>query len=189
MTVGIYAIVNKKTGDRYVGQSLNIEKRWVQHKNDLRSRSASSAAFQEAWDLYGQDTFEFVILQECEKHELDQYEAHHMMEGSSLNTQTGYVVPLAIEEELDVDPNGWLVDDIDVPNEFQIKSKEELVLAFEELARLQRRAEILSDAIDTFIGEGPLADDRLISVFWDKIALMPSDMIGASLEIIRSLRE
>ena len=31
MTCGIYMIKNKKTGQKYIGQSINIEKRWKDH--------------------------------------------------------------------------------------------------------------------------------------------------------------
>lgn len=31
MTCGIYMITNKKTDQKYIGQSLNIEKRWGEH--------------------------------------------------------------------------------------------------------------------------------------------------------------
>ena len=37
MTSGIYKITNDRTGEVYVGQSYNIEKRWEQHKEELKN--------------------------------------------------------------------------------------------------------------------------------------------------------
>ena len=33
---GIYEIVNKVNGEKYVGQSVDIYKRWKQHRNELK---------------------------------------------------------------------------------------------------------------------------------------------------------
>ena len=65
MTTGIYAIVNRETGDRYVGQSVNIEKRWSEHGRILGAGKASSPALQEAWNHFGGATFDFQILEQC----------------------------------------------------------------------------------------------------------------------------
>lgn len=33
--IGIYSITNKKTGERYIGESMDIERRWKEHKEEL----------------------------------------------------------------------------------------------------------------------------------------------------------
>lgn len=37
MSTGIYKISNKITGDYYIGSAVNIERRFYEHKNSLRS--------------------------------------------------------------------------------------------------------------------------------------------------------
>ena len=33
--IGVYSITNLKTNKLYIGESLDIDKRWINHKNDL----------------------------------------------------------------------------------------------------------------------------------------------------------
>lgn len=65
MTIGVYAIVNKINGDRYIGGSRNIEHRIACHKSDLRKEVHKNRNLQAAWNLYGESCFELVVLEEC----------------------------------------------------------------------------------------------------------------------------
>ena len=38
---GIYKITNKITGDCYIGQSIDIEKRWKEHINSSKNKNSS----------------------------------------------------------------------------------------------------------------------------------------------------
>lgn len=58
---GIYLIKHKTIKNLvYVGKSINIEKRWEQHKAGFRS----AKKLQEAFKTYGIESFEFSILEE-----------------------------------------------------------------------------------------------------------------------------
>ena len=48
-----------------MGQSINIDKRLKWHKARLRSQKHPNKHLQSAWNLYGEDKFEFEILEEC----------------------------------------------------------------------------------------------------------------------------
>lgn len=61
---GIYALVNKENGKRYVGRSVDLEKRKNTHLWMLKNGRHPNCHLQRAWDN-GQ-RFEFVILEECE---------------------------------------------------------------------------------------------------------------------------
>jgi group I intron endonuclease len=66
---GVYEIRNVKTGKRYVGSSINIPKRLATHKRRLSNGSHTNKHLQNAWDLYGEEFFEFnvlAILERCE---------------------------------------------------------------------------------------------------------------------------
>lgn len=46
--IGIYAIHNKINGKFYIGQSVNIQYRWKQHKNALKSNKHENKHLQSA---------------------------------------------------------------------------------------------------------------------------------------------
>ena len=60
---GIYQIKSKSTGRYYVGSSINIFKRIKRHKYDLNNNSHHNIFLQRAWMKYGQEDFEFNILE------------------------------------------------------------------------------------------------------------------------------
>jgi group I intron endonuclease len=66
MISGIYAIVNKVNGHKYIGSAIDIPSRWRVHKHHLNKGSHHSSHLQSAWILYGQDNFDFVVLEYCD---------------------------------------------------------------------------------------------------------------------------
>ena len=58
--IGIYLIRNKINNKVYIGQSIDIEGRWKDHKV-RKDESAIHLAIQK----YGVENFEFEVLQEC----------------------------------------------------------------------------------------------------------------------------
>lgn len=75
---GIYAIVNLINHKRYIGSSINTRKRWYGHKLHLRKNKHHSAHLQNAWNKYGEDSFIFVVLEECNESELIQREQFYL---------------------------------------------------------------------------------------------------------------
>jgi group I intron endonuclease len=64
MASGIYMIVNKINGKRYVGSSANIYSRWRGHLYELSKGMHHSTHFQFAYYKYGKNSFEFIIMEE-----------------------------------------------------------------------------------------------------------------------------
>lgn len=62
--VGIYCIKNNVNGKVYIGYSRNIRKRWDNHKYVLRRNTSKSPHLQNAWNIYGEKSFSFSILEE-----------------------------------------------------------------------------------------------------------------------------
>lgn len=58
---GIYMLVNKTNGKRYVGSSRNCHRRKSEHLSKLRRGVHINAKLQAAWNKYGEDNFEFVV--------------------------------------------------------------------------------------------------------------------------------
>lgn len=63
---GIYAIKNIKTNLQYVGSAKNIKARWSRHRYDLLKSKHHSIHLTRAWNKYGKESFEFIILEQVE---------------------------------------------------------------------------------------------------------------------------
>jgi len=71
----IYAIKHKKTGNMYIGQTIqNSKKRWNSHRSMLRNNHHQNQHLQSAWNKYGKDAFVFEVLDETAEN-LDQLNA------------------------------------------------------------------------------------------------------------------
>lgn len=74
-TCGIYKIVNKATGQCYVGQSQRMEKRIKEHFRLLRWNKHTNKHLQNAYNKYGSENFYGAIEVECsDLEELDMLE-------------------------------------------------------------------------------------------------------------------
>lgn len=103
--IGIYEIVNVKDGkaSSYVGSSINIEKRWREHRSALHARRHDNIHLQHAWDKWGENAFVFSILEEVSEGHLmvmeQEYLDHYFHRGSCYNIAitAGPVGPLSEE--------------------------------------------------------------------------------------------
>jgi len=66
--IGVYEIVNQCDGEEttYVGSSIDIERRWEQHRSLLGRRKHHCIYLQNAWNKYGEDAFSFNVLKEVD---------------------------------------------------------------------------------------------------------------------------
>lgn len=71
--IGIYKITNLLNRKIYIGQSINIQNRWEDHKY---YSSNEHTALQAAFKKYGISNFSFEIIEECSKEELDEKEIY-----------------------------------------------------------------------------------------------------------------
>jgi hypothetical protein len=60
---GIYKIINKINGKYYVGSSDNIKRRWYNHKIELNKNQHNNKYLQRAWNKYGENNFDFIIVE------------------------------------------------------------------------------------------------------------------------------
>lgn len=65
-TAGIYAIVNILNNKKYIGSTSNFNKRYRQHFNLLSKNKHVNSHLQYAFNKYGNSSFEFWILEQCE---------------------------------------------------------------------------------------------------------------------------
>lgn len=85
--VGIYGIHNKVNDKWYIGQSNNIRKRNLYELRNLRNGvfhyNNSNNHIVQAWQKYGENAFEWVVLEECEIDKLDEREIFWIKEKDS----------------------------------------------------------------------------------------------------------
>ena len=62
--IGIYAIRNTKNSKMYIGESIDIEKRWNNHQEDLDNGNHHSYKLQSEWDKSRNNQFRFFVLEE-----------------------------------------------------------------------------------------------------------------------------
>lgn len=63
MNSGIYIIANTESDKFYIGSSVNLRKRWADHKSSLRGGQHRNSHLQHAWDKYGEVVFNFGVLE------------------------------------------------------------------------------------------------------------------------------
>lgn len=83
---GIYSITNKKTGQKYIGQSIHIERRFEQHKYNKKPVTHIDRAI----NKYGADNFEFKILEECKPTELNKLEKRYIKKYNTYKSKNHY---------------------------------------------------------------------------------------------------
>lgn len=72
---GIYKITNIINSKFYIGSAVNFNKRWIKHKSELNNNKHHSKHLQNAWNIYGENNFDFEIIEYVEnKEELIKHE-------------------------------------------------------------------------------------------------------------------
>jgi group I intron endonuclease len=90
MDSGIYCIFNKSNGKIYVGQSVQLKTRISQHKSELNFNNHSNNHLQYAWNKYGEDSFEFIVIETCDEEKLNDNEIKWINYFNSTNPDYGY---------------------------------------------------------------------------------------------------
>lgn len=88
--IGIYKIKNQVNGKIYIGQSINIEQRWYNHRNELNGDRHCNGHLQAAWNKYGEENFIFEIIEECILKDIDNKEKYWIDFYNSTNPNLGY---------------------------------------------------------------------------------------------------
>lgn len=74
---GIYKITNQKTSECYIGQAVDVRKRWYDHaKAMIGIDTPQNNLLYTAAQKYGLDDFTFELLLECQPNELDAKEKY-----------------------------------------------------------------------------------------------------------------
>lgn len=87
---GIYIITNRVNGKVYIGQSKSCTTRFRQHMHTLRRCDHNNPHLQHAYNEYGEDVFEYRILEECPLDKRDERERFWISKYDSMNQKYGY---------------------------------------------------------------------------------------------------
>lgn len=87
---GIYKITNTTNNKVYIGQSIDIHRRWDEHLRRLASNRHENAHLQSAWNCYGRDAFIFEIIDECAEKDLNNKEMYYIDHYQSYKNEYGY---------------------------------------------------------------------------------------------------
>ena len=78
MITGIYQIINKSNGRRYIGSATNIPDRWSYHRHHLRYGTHDNKHLQRAWTKYGEAVFCFGVICYCSIADLQKMEEQYL---------------------------------------------------------------------------------------------------------------
>lgn len=87
---GIYMILNVVNNKCYIGSSKNIKIRLYQHKRELKNNIHINDYLQKAWKKYGEENFQFWILENCNENDLLSNEQYWLDYYTSYNEKNGY---------------------------------------------------------------------------------------------------
>ena len=74
---GVYQILHKSTGHRYIGGAEDIDERWKAHVRDLKRGKHRNRVLQYAWDTSG-GSLELTVVEEVPKDQVDDREQHYI---------------------------------------------------------------------------------------------------------------
>ncbi len=98
---GIYKITDETNGKVYIGQSVRIAQRWLQHKQAAES---SNTLLYRAMRAHGIDNFKFEIIEECVPEKLNEREVYWIAYYDSFNKEKGYNMTPGGTEPIKVNP-------------------------------------------------------------------------------------
>lgn len=89
-TIGIYSVYCKISYKYYIGYSTDVYERLKTHKRNLLYKKHVNEHLQNAWNLYGEENFEFEVLWECEEEFLASEENYWANLLGTHNKEFGY---------------------------------------------------------------------------------------------------
>lgn len=87
---GIYCIENMVNSKKYIGLSRDIYRRWIEHRSELNRKNHINKYLQSAWDLYGEDSFKFYVVELCSPDDLSDKERYYIKQYHTLSHEDGY---------------------------------------------------------------------------------------------------
>jgi group I intron endonuclease len=94
---GVYEFRNKVNNKVYIGSSKNIYYRLKDHLKTLHTQRHYNKHFQYSWDKYGEENFEFRVVEFCDVQEILVLEQKYIELTNACNKKYGYnIMPNAL---------------------------------------------------------------------------------------------
>ena len=92
MQTGIYVITNLVNGKKYIGQSIDIQARFIRHKTNGKAlkKYVKDSHLYRAMRKYGVNNFSFEILEECPEGKLNEREIYYIDLYKTYDSDYGY---------------------------------------------------------------------------------------------------
>lgn len=87
---GIYMILCSANGKIYIGSSTDLRARFYSHRHRLNNNKHKAEHLQNAYNLYGADTFTFVVLEHCPVEDIVNYEQKFIDEFKPYKREIGF---------------------------------------------------------------------------------------------------
>jgi hypothetical protein len=94
---GIYCWKHIESGKRYIGQSIDVFRRKTEHKKLLKKDAHGNEYLQRAWDKYGENKFEFCVIEFCPEEMLGWKEIEWIEIHQTFKKNFGYNITLGGE--------------------------------------------------------------------------------------------
>lgn len=102
----IYSITNITNDKKYIGETMDVKRRWEEHEEDLDNNQHHSYKLQKDWNELGKDNFKFdivAVLDESISNYVDKYillifEGYYMLKYDTINN--GYNIQNTLEKVL-----------------------------------------------------------------------------------------
>jgi len=91
--IGIYKIVNIVNNKIYIGQSIEIKRRWNDHKSELKRNIHHNIYLQKSWNKYGEENFIFEVIESDENFntdDLNELEIYYIDKLKTFDSSFGY---------------------------------------------------------------------------------------------------
>lgn len=92
--IGIYAIRCASNNKVYIGSSKTMKRRWNEHRTQLNRNIHSNEHLQNAFNLYGKDSFSYSLIETCNVEELIDRELYYVLLHQSYKSEFGFNVVL-----------------------------------------------------------------------------------------------
>lgn len=90
---GVYSLTNRVNGKRYIGSTVRcLHERKVEHRRNLRKGTHLNIVLQRAWNKYGERSFKFETLEECQPERCLEREQYWIDFYGSTSNDGGYNV-------------------------------------------------------------------------------------------------
>ena len=81
---GVYRIRNLRNGRKYIGSSVNILRRFRNHKRMLEKECHTNGKLQRDWNKYGKKNFRFEIVKLCKRKQLIEAEQSYLPQAKTV---------------------------------------------------------------------------------------------------------